>query len=289
MAGYAGYTPEELERQYNVRLARPDFESRIIPGWLARSASFREGSRGKVDVAYGPLPRERLDFFSADTNVHAPVAVFFHGGYWQRFDKSVFSFIAEGLVRHGVSVALPNYDLCPSVRIGTIPEQARRAVAWLWRNSTELRIDRDKIFVMGHSAGGHITAMMMATRWATLAPDLPADLVKGGIPISGLFELEPLRHTSINNGLGMDEEEAANQSPMNHSPATNAPQLVVCGGKESAEFHRQSQVYARTFSTGKRRIEQFTVPGRDHMDVLDDLSDTRARFFQKVHSFITGA
>ncbi|HZW23341.1 alpha/beta hydrolase [Noviherbaspirillum sp.] len=287
MTGHHQYTPEELERQYNVRLARPDFESVVIPGWTARSAGFRAGTNAKLDLAYGAQARERLDVFSAGGAAAAPAIVFFHGGYWQRFDKSVFSFIAEPFVRRGVSVVLPNYALCPTVRIGKIPEQARRAVAWVWRNASELGIDRNRIFVMGHSAGGHITAMLMATRWAAVAPALPSDLVKGGIPISGLFELEPLRHTSINRGLGLDEEEAANQSPMNHEPATCAPQLVVCGGKESAEFHRQSDVYVQAFATKERRIERFTVPWRDHMDVLDDLSDENAAFFQKVHALVT--
>jgi len=281
------YTPEELERQYNVRLARPDFESVVIPGWTARSARFRAGANARIDMAYGAQPREQLDVFAADGAAAAPAIVFFHGGYWQRFDKSVFSFVAEPFVRRGVSVVLPNYDLCPAVRIGQIPEQARRAVAWVWRNARELSIDRNRIYVMGHSAGGHITAMLMATRWPSVAPDLPGDLVKGAIPISGLFELEPLRHTSINRGLGMDEEEAANQSPMNHEPATCAPQLVVCGGKESAEFHRQSDAYAQAFSTKERRIERFTVPSRDHMDELDDLADAHATFFQKVHALVT--
>ena len=287
MTGHHQYTPEELERQYNVRLARPDFESVVIPGWTARSARFRAGANARIDMEYGAQRRERLDVFSAGGAAAAPAIVFFHGGYWQRFDKSVFSFIAEPFVKRGVSVVLPNYDLCPAVRIGKIPEQARRAVAWVWRNASELHIDRNRMFVMGHSAGGHITAMLIATRWASVAPDLPSDLVKGGIPISGLFELEPLRHTSINRGLGMDEEEAAIQSPMNHEPATCAPQLIVCGGKESAEFHRQSDVYARAFATKERRIERFTVPSRDHMDVLDELSDENATFFQKVHALVT--
>lgn len=287
MTAYRQYSPEELEQQYNVRLARPDFESHVIPGWLARSSGFRERAVAKIDVAYGSLARERLDIFLAGGNVGGPVVVFFHGGYWQRFDKSVFSFIAEPFVRSGVSVVMPNYDLCPSVRIGHIPQQARRAVAWVWRNAAGLGIDRNRIFVMGHSAGGHITAMMMATRWESLMPDLPHDLVKGGIPISGLFDLQPLIPTSINRGLGMDEEEAAAQSPMHHPPATNAPQLVACGGKEPAEFHRQADAYTRAFSTEERRIERFTIPARDHMDELDDLSDERAKFFQKVHSFVT--
>ena len=282
-----GYTAEGLERQYNVRIARPDFDSHVVPGWTRRCSAFRAAAECKLDLAYGVSPREKFDFFPATGGKNGPVLVFFHGGYWQRLDKSFFSFVAEPFVKNGVSVVLANYDLCPSVRISQIPPQARRAVAWVWRNADELGYDKDRLYVMGHSAGGHITAMVMATDWQALGNDLPRDLVKGGIPISGLFELEPLRHTSINNALGMDEAEAASQSPMHYPPATDAPQLVVCGGAEPNEFHRQSDIYAHTFATPARQMERYTVPGRDHMNELDDLAEEKSTFFQKALHLIT--
>ncbi|MBZ9772245.1 alpha/beta hydrolase [Mesorhizobium sp. CO1-1-8] len=275
-----GYSADELEKQYNIRLARPDLDSAVIPDWTRRSAEFRARAKGSIDLAYGERPRERLDFFPAGDN--DPVLVFFHGGYWQRFDKSVFSFIAAPFVQNGVSVAVVNYDLCPSVRMSDIPPQTRRAVGWIWRNAAELGFSRERVFVSGNSAGGHITAMVMATHWREEAGGgLPADLVKGGIPISGLFELEPLRHTSINKGLGMDASEAASQSPINVPPATDAPQLVVCGADESAEFHRQSDRYAHIFTTPARRMERYTVPGRDHLTVADELADESTVLFEK--------
>ncbi len=282
-----GYTADGLEKQYSITVARPDLHSHAVPEWLRRSAEFRETAECVLDLAYGESPRERLDFFPSVGSTNGPVLVFFHGGYWQRLSKSAFSFVAEQFVKNGVSVVVASYDLCPSVRITQISQQARRAVAWVWRNADKWGYSKNKIYVSGNSAGGHITAMVMATHWSKLESDLPPDLVKGAIPISGLFELEPLLHTSINKGLGMDEAEAASQSPMNNPPATDASQLVVCGGAETAEFHRQSDVYASTFSTSTRHIERYSAPGRDHVNVTDDLADPNSALFQKALKLIT--
>lgn len=282
---WRGYAAAELDRQY-TGIVPPDFQSRIIPGWMRRSGAFRDWNDGRLDIAYGARERERLDLFPAKRGDKSPAVIFFHGGYWQRFDKSVFSFVAQGLVRRGVSVLLPSYDLCPTVRLEWIVGQARQAVAWAWRHAPELRIDRRRLLVMGHSAGGHLTAMLAATDWPALAPDLPSDLVAGAVPISGLFELEPLRHTSVNKGLQLDAASAAANSPRNHPPLTRAPQLVVCGELEPAEFHRQSDDYATAFRTAERPMHRYTVPGRDHMNELDDLADERSELFAHVMALV---
>lgn len=282
------YRFEDMEPQYNLRALRPDYDSSVVPSWQSRSEACRSQVRSRLDLAYGPGERERLDVFqAADDN--ASLLVYFHGGYWQRGDKSLYSFLAEPFVERGVSVALVNYDLCPSVRISDITPQARRATAWLWRNAASLGVSPDKLVVMGHSAGGHITGMLMATEWTALGADLPTDMVKGGIPVSGLFDLEPLRFSSINDGVRMDAEEAAAQSPMRHAPATDAPQLVVCGQAETAEFHRQSDEYARAFSTERRRMTRYTVPDSDHFDEIDVLADPGSEFFMKTLQFIQDA
>ena len=214
--------------------------------------------------------------------------VYIHGGYWQRGDKSMYSFLAEPFTKHGVSVAVVNYSLTPSVRIGRIPPQIRKSIAWLWHNAAELGFSRDRLFVMGHSAGGHLTARMMATDWAAFDPALPAELVRAGVPISGLFELEPLVHTSINEGPRMDIEEAVAESPAFIPPATNAPQLVVVGGAETREFHRQSDDYAAKFATAERSMERYDVPDADHFDELDRLAEDDSVFFGKSMALIAG-
>jgi arylformamidase len=282
-----GYSPDELEQQYNLRIARPDYESKVVPAWIERSAAYRASSRCTLNLAYGSLPRERLDFFPSGI-WNSPVLIYFHGGYWQRGDKSMYSFLAEPFVKNGVSVALVNYDLCPSVRLSQIGPQARQAVAWVWQNAREFGFSQEKVYVMGHSAGGHITGMIMATHWPAIGADLPRDLVKAGIPISALFELEPLRHTSINTGIRMDEAEAAAGSLKNHPPATDAPQLVVCGGAETPEFQRQSDMYAATFATARRHMDRYIVPGCDHFDEINELANEDSVLFQKSLHLITG-
>ncbi|MEM7294975.1 MAG: alpha/beta hydrolase [Pseudomonadota bacterium] len=280
MAVYKGLSAEALEAEYNLIARRgPDF-SQVVDRWLARSEAHRIASGARADLAYGDGDREKLDlFFSGDAN--GPLLVYIHGGYWQRGDKGMYSFVTEAFIKHGVSVAVINYNLTPSVRMGAIPPQIRKAIAWCWHNADELQFNPDKLFVMGHSAGGHLTAMMMATDWPAIDPELPVDLVKAGIPISGLFELEPLIHTSINEGPRMDVAEARMQSPCFIPPHTNAPQLVVVGGEESQEFLRQSDDYVAQYASASRKMERYDVPSADHFDELDRLAEDDSPFFQK--------
>lgn len=274
------YSDEEIELQYNLRIGRPDYETAVVPDWVERSAKVRRTLPSRLDVVYGDGPKQKLDVFSASAD-GGPTLVYFHGGYWQRGDKSIYSFLAKPFVDHGVNVIVVGYDLCPDVSITKISEESRQALVWIWRNQGELGIDASKLTVMGHSAGGHITAMLMGTNWSTLDSAIPMDLVKAGIPVSPLNELAPLRRTSLNDAVRMDAAEAHAESPMNHPPATNAPQLVVCGSKETDEFHRQADIYVQAFSNGNRLMERYSVPDCDHFDELNALADTDSPFFQK--------
>lgn len=276
------YTDEQLEAQYNLRALRPDYNDKVVPGWRARSQAYRQSSVCKLDVRYGKAERQTLDFFAAPDAGNRPTLVYFHGGYWQRGDKSDFSFIAESFNKHGVSVVFPNYTLCPAGSITNISAEAREALAWLYRNMGDLGGDRSRLYVAGHSAGGHITGMLMGTDWPAYASDLPVDLIKGGVPISPLMALEPLLPTSINENVGMDRAEAIAESPMNHPPTTDAPQLVVCGARETPEFHRQSDIYVEAFVTPRREIGRYSVPDSDHFDELDVLAREDSTFFKKV-------
>ena len=285
MGLYLGMDQATLEAQYNLRARRGDDFDALVERWFARSAQHRDDSGASTNLAYGDAPREKLDFFPG-RNPTGPLLVYIHGGYWQRGDKDMYSFVTEGFVKHSVACAVLNYDLTPAVRMGHIPPQIRKAIAWLWHNASELGYSQDKIFVMGHSAGGHLTAMMMATDWPSVDAALPGDLVRGGIPISGLFELEPLVHTTINDGPQMDIEEARGLSPTFIPPCTDAPQLVVVGGGETEEFFRQADDYAAKFQTERRHIERYDVPDMDHFDELERLAEDESVFFQKCMALI---
>lgn len=291
MGSYKGMDAATLEAEYHLTKRRDADDSLIkfadlVEQWLARSAAHREASGAQVDVPYGDGEREKLDYFySGDAN--GPLLFYIHGGYWQRGDKSMYSFITESFIKHGVSVAVINYNLTPSVRMGQIPSQIRKAIAWCYHNAGTLKFARDQIHVSGHSAGGHLTAMMMATNWPAFDQHLPTDLIRSGIPISGVFELEPIVHTSLNEGPQMDIPEAIAESPTFIPPVTNAPQLVVYGGGESAEFHRQSTDYANKYRTAERPMELYEVPNDDHFDELERLAEADSEFFQKTLSLIT--
>lgn len=277
---YKGMDANKLEAQYNLRNRRGDDFDQLMNRWLARSASHRKMAGARLDLCYGDGPREKLDYFYAGDK-HGPLLIFIHGGYWQRGDKSIYSFVSEAFVEHGVSVAVMNYSLTPSVRIGQIPPQIRKAVAFCWFGSADLGFSRDKLFVSGHSAGGQLTALMMATQWSAIDSRLPDDLVRGAIAISGIFELEPLVHTSLNQGPQMDITEAIAQSPCFIPPLTNAPQLVVAGGGETSEFLRQSDDYAARYRTDRRAVERYNVPYADHFDELEVFAEDGSVFFEK--------
>ena len=283
---YMGMDAEALEAEYNLRDRRgPDFED-VVQRWLDRSAAHREASGARVDLSYGDGEREKLDWFSGG-NPDGPCLFYIHGGYWQRGDKNMYSFVSESFIRHGVSVAVINYNLTPSVRIGEIPPQVRKALAWVWHNADDLGFSRDHLTVTGHSAGGHLTAMMMATDWPAFDPALPFGMIKAGIPISGLYELEPLVHTSLNEGPQMDIAEARAESPCNIPPVTDAPQLVVVGGGETMEFFRQADAYVEQYRTTERKMERFDVLEDDHFDELNTLASDDSEFFAKCMQYIT--
>ena len=285
MTLYKGLDSETLEAEYNLMARRGADFPRVVERWLARSALHREHSKCHIDLAYGEGDREKLDFFYGGDPV-GPVVIYIHGGYWQRGDKNMYSFVTEAFVKHGVSVVMLNYDLTPSVRMAQIPPQIRKAISWTWSNAETLGFAKEKITVMGHSAGGHLTAMMMATDWAMFAPQLPSDLILSGIPISGVFELEPLIHTSLNEGPQMNRSEAVAESPCFIPPVTNAPQLVLAGAAETTEFLRQSDDYADLYRTNDRNIERYDVPDADHFDELERLSEDNSIVFKKCMEFI---
>ncbi len=274
---------ERLEREYNARAARGDYE-RVQEDWNHRSASFRSASGGFLDAAYGPGERHHLDIFVASEG--APTLVYLHGGYWQRGDKSTYSFVAAPFIARGVNVVLMNYTLCPDTTVPGITEEIRQGLVWLYRNGGEYGLAADRINVTGHSAGGHLTAMMLATAWEELGADLPPDLVKSGVPISGLYDLAPLRRTSINRAARIDEDAARHCSPRHLRPAPGARVLAVVGGAETRAFHDQAADLAKGWSAAGAHVEQHIEPDVDHFDVVNRLADPDSELCRKTMAWL---
>ncbi len=270
MAGVV-YTREFVERGYNNRAAVPDH-----PQWLARYTELSEKARAsllpRLDLRYGPGPRETLDLF-APAGAARGTFVFLHGGYWRALDKSDFSFVAAPFVAQGIAVANVNYDLCPVVSIATIVEECRRAVAWLAREGMAHGADSRRIVVGGHSAGGHLAAMLLATDWATAG--LERDPVAGGVSLSGVHDLAPMVLFSFNADLKLDAAEAARLSPVRLQPRGRAPLLLAVGADETPEFIRQARILWDAWPACRPAgaVAPLIVPGRHHFSVVVDYAD----------------
>ena len=196
------------EVEYDNRARVPEHPE-IFARWQREAAAYRAAAHNaKPGIAYGPSMRRIIDLFPAKDDDKAPLAMFIHGGWWRSLEPAMFSQMAAGPNARGITVAVAGYDLCPNCSIADIIEQMRAACLMLWRKR------RQRIFVYGHSAGGHLAACLAATDWKAFASDAPADLVPAAYAISGVFDLLPMVHVSQNQDLRLDEAEARRVSPL---------------------------------------------------------------------------
>jgi arylformamidase len=262
-----------LDANYNLRAAVPEHLT-----WFERyatsSAAFRARWPGRLNLPYGDSSRQTIDLFLPQGSHPArpPLLVFIHGGYWQAFGPKDFSFVAERLVEAGAAVALVGYDLAPAVDMDAIVSQVRHAIAWLHRHADAQGFDSGRICLAGHSAGGHLAAMALATDW-TAAFGLPADLVKGVCAISGVLDLEPIRHCYLNDVLRLDAEQARRNSPVLLSPQTRCPVMVTVGERETEAFHWQSSTYADALRRANFACDLLVQPRLDHFAIIMAMTD----------------
>ncbi len=275
-----------LEAQYNIRALIPD-HGEIFARWRARSAETRRRRRCRCGLAYGAGAGETLDLFLPDPPPGKggpfPVHLFIHGGYWQAMEKGDFSFVADALLDAGVAVAVIDYAPCPTVALDEIVAQMRRALAWTAREAPGFGGDPERIQIAGHSAGGHLVAMLMAD------PEC-APLIRSGVSISGLFDLDPLRATSINAALGLDGAAARRNSPLFLEPRTGkrAPLVLAVGGAETAAFHAQSDALARRWGACGAPVRRLDLPGRDHFAAVEALAEPESPLFRAARDLAFG-
>jgi arylformamidase len=252
----------DYEVEYNNRARVPE-NPELMAGWARDAAAYRTQCPPRA-MAYGPGDRNRIDFFAGDTQ--GPIVVFIHGGYWQALDGSSFSHCARGLNTHGISVAIPSYDLCPNVTVEDIVEQMRAATCALAKLGQSLVIS-------GHSAGGHLAACMLATNWRAIDAALPRDLVTAAYAISGLFDLVPLVGTSINKALRLDDASAKAASPLLWTPPRGASLDAVVGERESAEYFRQSHTIVERWGRAGVATQFGVVADANHFTAIAPLAD----------------
>jgi arylformamidase len=256
----------DYEKEYDNRARVPE-HSQIFARWATDAESYRARLAGPhlARMSYGPTTREMIDLF--DARPDAPLAVFIHGGWWRNFDPSLFSHFAIGLNAHHIGVALPGYNLCPQVGIADIIEEMRRALLALWRRY------HTRMLVLGHSAGGHLTAVLLATDWPSLDPTAPNDLVPAGYAISGVFDLSPLLDVSMNRHFRLDEEGARRNSPVSWPAPRGLVLDAVVGARESSEFLRQSRLIADAWGKAGVATRYVEIAEANHFTVLDPLTD----------------
>ena len=279
-------TVEDLDREYNLQLRVPEAPA-IIERWARESEAARAKLGGALGVRFGPTVDEDLDIFPATGGGKRPVHLFIHGGYWRRFTAREFSFVAPRLVEAGVCVAVSNYALCPKVSVTEIVRQTRAALAWLHGHAADYGGDAGRITVSGHSAGGHLTALMLATDWPG-DYGLPAELIKGACPISGVHDLGPVPYTFIQPSVQLSWDEARRLSPIDLIPASAPPITVAVGGGETDEFVRQSRAYAEACRAAGLGCAYLEIDGAHHFDILDGFTDPGSRLFKAILA-LTGA
>jgi arylformamidase len=258
---YRGMNRASLDAAYNNSVAVAD-----SPHWLARwgerSAELRGDTATRprlLDIAYGERPRARLDYFPAGPG-GLPLFVFIHGGYWQRNEKDMFAFVSDGPREHGIDVAVVGYTLAPDARLMDIVKEINQSLTFLSQCREAFRFDRDRLFVGGWSAGGHLTAM---------AAKHPA--CRGGLPISGIFDLEPIALNYLNEKLRLDAAEIASLSPLRLLSDRMPPLRMFVGSDELPELRRQSMAYADAARQRGLPVELTVLPGHHHFSILDEL------------------
>lgn len=258
---YRGMDRAALDAAYNntaaVGQAKRDA---YVADWTKRSETIRHAPGARIDLRYGDGARQRLDVFACGRPA-APTLIFIHGGYWQMNDKEPYTFLGEGVLAAGFNLAMIEYTLAPAARLDQIVAEVRSAVAWTIEHAKELGGDPGRMFVCGHSAGGHLTAALMDD-----------GRVAGGVAISGIYDLEPIRLCYLNDKLALDPADAARNSPILHLPSRAAPLVVTVGLGELPELIRQSEEYAAAWKARGLAGRYLPVARHDHFSILEELA-----------------
>jgi arylformamidase len=282
---WRGLDQAALDAQYNAAATVPSLDV-YLERYASESARFRAANACVTGLRYGPGEREVLDVFPA-RDAGAPVFIYMHGGYWRRLSKDDFSFVAGPFVRAGIAVVVPSYALAPQATLDEITREMREAFTWVHANIAGYRGDPSKVVAGGHSAGGQLAGMLAATEWT--ARGLPANAVRGVCGISGLYDLEPVRRSYVNEWLRLDEASARRNSPFVHMPPVPTQLLALVGSKETGEFRRQTLDFAAAWRANRSPAEAIVVDGFHHYDIVLELLDPDSGVSRSATSFVESA
>ena len=266
---YKGFRQDELEYQYNPRVSVPEFPE-LAKVRAAQARKVRDTAKSWLNVPYGNSPREMLDMYAADRPA-GPVLLYIHGGYWRSGSKEDNCNFVPTFTKRGGTVVLVEYDLCPQVTVSDIVRQTRASIAWVYKNIARYGGDPSKLFVSGHSAGGHLTAMALAHDWTK--EGLPADLIKGAVATSGVYDLDMVMEISVQEQVRMTSEIAKQNSPFLNPPRVKCPLVVAVGGAEPKGWQQMSEDYFAFCKKNGLNVEYLVVPGANHYTMSEKLLD----------------
>jgi arylformamidase len=268
---YKQYDQTALDRQYNNRLQVPEYAIHL-QRWEDTSREAEKKFKSLHDIAYGDHERERLDIYPSSKK-KAKTLVFIHGGYWQKLDKSLFQFVAEAFLPYEFTIVLITYPLAPSASLDTIVASCKKAVQWIHANIHQYNGDPDEVYVAGHSAGGHLAVMLMTAGGPHSNTPFPAGLIKGVCAMSGLFDLEPIRISEINEIMKLDEHAVAGNSPVDLIPVCPCPMAIAVGAGESDEFIAQSEALYFSWQKHNVPMELLRLPAINHYSIVESFAD----------------
>ncbi|MBN9005114.1 MAG: alpha/beta hydrolase [Rhizobiales bacterium] len=260
---WRGMSQDKRDLGLNNGLAVPNGAD-LVAGWDKRSAELRTRYPDHLDLRYGPRERNRIDFLKAADG--GPTLLFIHGGYWQTRAKEAFTTFASGPMAHGISVALIGYTLAPDATLDQIVAEIHSGLDFLADKLPELGGDPRRIVVTGWSAGGHLTSMALSHPH-----------VKAGVAISGIFDLEPIRHSYLNVKLGLDEEMSRRNSPVKQKGGPLKPLSLVVGSAELPLLRQQTADFAAYRALHGLPVSYEEIPGADHFSIMDELASPAGR------------
>lgn len=277
---YKNYSQDELDAQYNNRQRVPEHE--VIMGELfQKGKDFSFARAPHLDLPFGKHEDELLDIYlPAEDSTNAPVMVYIHGGFWTSRHKDDFRFLAASWTQKGYVVVVVNYSLIPQITLAGIVDQCVRSLIWVRENILDFGGDPDKIRLVGHSAGGHLAAMLLCE------PRLGDHAVEAALLISGLYDLKPIKLSYMNEILQLNEEDLSKRSPEHLVPKSVKKLMIVVGGAESDEFIDQSQSLAKTWDVSSKGWKYLVLKDLNHFTILESLENHQGSLHQEWQSYL---
>ena len=277
------YTQNELNRQYEQRELVPNADDYMTKHALL-SDDVRKRLKCQLDVAYGPAPDQILDIFPAP-NPTGPLVLYFHGGAWTRWHKDNNSYQAPAFINRNITFVSVNFSLVPQVNLDELVRQCRASVKWVWCNAESFNADSKQLFVAGHSSGAHVVGLLTVTDWAKNWT-IPTDVIKGAIAASGMYDLEPVRRSSRNDYLELDDNAVIRNSAMRQISERMPPMIIAYGEKEQSEFRRQSRDFAGELHRLGHSCTEIDIPSLNHFEVGEQFADPISTLMQATFELV---